>query len=80
MDSRRLKIEVRDLGFTLFFQRRLRIEGNTELGLNVENLMDSIEPESMPSILRFGLLRLAGFIKAGHKEGADQHDRALSSC
>lgn len=65
---------------TLFFQRRLRIEGNTELGLHVKNLMDSIELESMPSILRFGLLRLAEFIKAGQKEGVDQNDRALSSC
>ncbi|MBC8952242.1 sterol carrier protein, SCP [Xenorhabdus sp. PB62.4] len=66
--------------FTLFFQRRLRIEGNTELGLHVKNLMDSIELESMPSILRFGLLRLAEFIKAGQKEGVDQNDHALSSC
>nr|WP_232370200.1 SCP2 sterol-binding domain-containing protein [Xenorhabdus lircayensis] len=65
---------------TLFFQRRLQIEGNTELGLHVKNLTDSIELESMPSILRFGLLRLAEFIKAGQKEGADQHDRALSPC
>ncbi|MDC9597520.1 ubiquinone anaerobic biosynthesis accessory factor UbiT [Xenorhabdus anantnagensis] len=65
---------------TLFFQRRLRVEGNTELGLHVKNLMDSIELESIPPILRFGLLRLAEFIKAGQKEGADQNDRALSSC
>ncbi|AYA41294.1 SCP2 sterol-binding domain-containing protein [Xenorhabdus nematophila] len=65
---------------TLFFQRRLRIEGNTELGLHVKNLLDSTELESMPSILRFGLLRLAEFIKAGQKEGVDQHDRALSPC
>ncbi|OTA17926.1 sterol carrier protein, SCP [Xenorhabdus vietnamensis] len=65
---------------TLLFQRRLWIERNTELGLHVKNLMDSIELESMPSILRFGLLRLAEFIKAGQKEGADQNDRALSSC
>ncbi|MBD2821409.1 SCP2 sterol-binding domain-containing protein [Xenorhabdus sp. 42] len=65
---------------TLFFQHRLHIEGNTELGLHVKNLMDSIELESMPSILRFGVLQLAEFIKAGQKEGVDQHDRALSSC
>ncbi|CDH07392.1 putative sterol carrier protein, SCP [Xenorhabdus bovienii str. oregonense] len=65
---------------TLFFQHRLRIEGNTELGLHVKNLVDSIRLESMPSILRLGLLSLAEFIKAGQKEGVDQHDRALSSC
>lgn len=29
---------------TLFFQRRLVIEGDTELGLYVKNLMDAIEP------------------------------------
>ena len=28
---------------TLFFQRRLRIEGNTELGLALKNMLDSIE-------------------------------------
>lgn len=29
---------------TLFFQRKLRIEGDTELGLTLKNLLDSIEP------------------------------------
>ncbi len=29
---------------TLFFQRKLRIEGDTELGLHLKNLLDSIEP------------------------------------
>ncbi|MCE1736683.1 hypothetical protein LWT78_23975, partial [Enterobacter hormaechei] len=62
------------------FQRRLRVEGNIELELHVKNLMDSIEWESMPSILRFGLLHRAEFIKAGQKEGADRNDRALSPC
>lgn len=28
---------------TLFFQRKLRIEGDTELGLTIKNLLDSIE-------------------------------------
>lgn len=28
---------------TLFFQRKLRIEGDTELGLTLKNLLDSIE-------------------------------------
>ncbi|MBE8598192.1 hypothetical protein [Xenorhabdus sp. BG5] len=46
----------------------------------MKNQMDSIEVGSMPSILRFDLLRLVGLIKAGQKEGADQNDRALSSC
>ncbi|KAF7598303.1 MAG: hypothetical protein CGU28_12750 [Candidatus Dactylopiibacterium carminicum] len=29
---------------TLFFQRKLRIEGDTELGLHLKNLLDSVEP------------------------------------
>ena len=28
---------------TLFFQRKLRIEGDTELGLHLKNLLDSLE-------------------------------------
>lgn len=31
---------------TLFFQRKLRIEGDTELGLTLKNLLDSVEPPS----------------------------------
>lgn len=50
---------------TLFFQRRLVIEGDTELGLYVKNLMDAIELDAMPEPLRIGLLQLADFIEAG---------------
>ncbi|HEH4598360.1 TPA: SCP2 domain-containing protein [Klebsiella pneumoniae] len=52
---------------TLFFQRRLVIEGDTELGLYVKNLMDAIELEQMPKALRVMLLQLADFIEAGLK-------------
>ncbi|EPK1101190.1 ubiquinone anaerobic biosynthesis accessory factor UbiT [Klebsiella pneumoniae] len=52
---------------TLFFQRRLAIEGDTELGLYVKNLMDAIELEQMPKALRVMLLQLADFIEAGLK-------------
>lgn len=34
---------------TLFFQRRLKIEGDTELGLEVKNLIDAIELDQLPS-------------------------------
>jgi len=40
---------------TLFFQRRLVIEGNTELGLTMKNLMDTLDPESLPVSLVKGL-------------------------
>lgn len=33
---------------TLFFRRRLVIEGDTELGLAVKNLLDALDPEQMP--------------------------------
>lgn len=50
---------------TLFFQRRLIIEGDTELGLYVKNLLDAIELEQMPAVLRVMLLQLASFVEAG---------------
>ena len=34
---------------TMFFQRRLKIEGDTELGLEVKNLIDAIDIEQLPS-------------------------------
>lgn len=52
---------------TLFFQRRLVIEGDTELGLYVKNLMDAIELEQMPKALRVVLLQMADFVEAGLK-------------
>ncbi|WP_051560436.1 ubiquinone anaerobic biosynthesis accessory factor UbiT [Marinobacterium jannaschii] len=40
---------------TLFFQRRLLIEGNTELGLAVKNLLDSIDWDDLPKATRMGI-------------------------
>ena len=37
---------------TLFFQRRIRIEGDTELGLGVKNTMDSMDWDELPMPLR----------------------------
>lgn len=37
---------------TLFFQRSLMIEGDTELGLGVKNLLDSIDLEQMPGLIQ----------------------------
>lgn len=34
---------------TLFFRRRLLIEGDTELGLEIKNLLDSLDPDDLPS-------------------------------
>lgn len=40
---------------TLFFQRRMRISGGTELGLTVKNLLDSIDLEQMPSAMHHAI-------------------------
>jgi len=40
---------------TLFFQRRLAIEGDTELGLEVKNLLDSVDLDSLPVPLKQAL-------------------------
>jgi predicted lipid carrier protein YhbT len=37
---------------TLFFQRRIRVEGDTELGLGVKNTMDSMDWDDLPVPLR----------------------------
>lgn len=47
---------------TLFFQRKLSIEGDTELGLEVKNLLLSIEFDSMPSPIRHGVEQLSNMI------------------
>ena len=65
---------------TLFFQRRLRIEGDTELGLNVKNLMDSIDLDTKPALLKNGLLRLADFVEAGLQEGREPQAPVAEPC
>lgn len=44
---------------TLFFQRRICIEGDTELGLGVKNTMDSMDWDDLPPPLA-GALRALG--------------------
>lgn len=36
---------------TLFFQRRLTVQGDTELGLQAKNLLDTLEPDDLPAPL-----------------------------
>lgn len=43
---------------TLFFQRRIRVEGNTELGLGVKNTMDGMDWDDLPAPLRHFLQTL----------------------
>lgn len=49
---------------TLFFQRRLSIEGDTELGLEVKNLIDSVDMDEMPTFVNHALYLSADFVEA----------------
>lgn len=49
---------------TLFFQRRLSIEGNTELGLQIKNLIDSVDLDEFPTSLNHALYLTADFVEA----------------
>jgi len=44
---------------TLFFQRRVRVEGDTELGLGIKNTMDAMDWDDLPLPLR-RLLQMVG--------------------
>ncbi|WP_394145486.1 ubiquinone anaerobic biosynthesis accessory factor UbiT [Vibrio atypicus] len=59
---------------TLFFQRRLSIEGDTELGLEVKNLMDSVDLQSLPKPLQTLLNQLADFVQKGLQSPATQSE------
>ncbi|ANS86362.1 SCP2 domain-containing protein [Vibrio scophthalmi] len=61
---------------TLFFQRRLSIEGDTELGLEVKNLMDSVDLELLPKPLQILLNQLADFVHKGVQSPAVQNEVA----
>lgn len=49
---------------TLFFQRRLELTGDTELGLTARNLLDRLPWEDVPLALRIALNRSARFARA----------------
>jgi predicted lipid carrier protein YhbT len=55
---------------TLFFQRRLQLTGDTELGLTVRNLLDQLPWDSVPLYARIVLdrgARLAREARAAHR-------------
>jgi predicted lipid carrier protein YhbT/chorismate mutase len=49
---------------TLFFQRRLKLTGDVELGLTVRNLLDRLPWETLPLGVRIALHRSAGLLRA----------------
>ncbi|MBL4829190.1 MAG: SCP2 domain-containing protein [Aliivibrio sp.] len=62
---------------SLFFKRRLKIEGDTELGLEVKNLMDSVDLDALPKPMLIALNHLATFIQQNidmnEEKGTQQH-------
>jgi len=52
---------------TLFFQRRIRVEGDTELGLGIKNTMDAMDWDDLPIPLRRFLQRLGVVIEKLYK-------------
>ena len=48
---------------TLFFQRRLQLEGDTELGLEIKNLLYSLDGDLLPDPVHRIASRLAGVLK-----------------
>ncbi len=58
---------------TLFFQRRLVIEGDTELGLEIKSLMDSVDLSTLPSSVQFMLKQAADFIEKGQATTEVKH-------
>ncbi|MGV2987396.1 SCP2 domain-containing protein [Vibrio sp. E150_011] len=59
---------------TLFFQRRLSIEGDTELGLEVKNLMDSVDLDALPNTMLSALNHLADFVYKGTQSSTAENE------
>lgn len=53
-DLARLALRLEDPD-TLFFDRRLRIEGDTDLGLRVKNMLDAVELDTAAAAMPLGL-------------------------
>ena len=53
---------------TLFFQRRLQIQGDTELGLALKNLIDGLDVEQLPSSVDKVINRLAEVVEQTQQE------------
>lgn len=61
-DFLRLALRLEDPD-TLFFHRRLVIEGDTDLGLTVKNMLDGVELEAVARAMPAGLGRLVPLLR-----------------
>ncbi len=62
-DFARLALRLEDPD-TLFFNRRLVIEGDTDLGLTVKNMLDGVDWQDLAAAMPLGLGRLAHLARA----------------
>jgi predicted lipid carrier protein YhbT len=53
---------------TLFFQRRLSIQGDTELGLEIKNLLDNLDFDNLPPLTQKTLEHFSTFVQQGLSE------------
>lgn len=67
-DFARLALRLEDPD-TLFFNRRLVIEGDTDLGLTVKNLLDAVELEQVTAAMPAGL---GGLVHALRRRAASR--------
>lgn len=63
---------------TLFFQRRLRLQGDTAAGLHLKNFIDALGEPPLPPVLRRALERLAELQGRWCAGSADPQSRQLS--
>lgn len=61
-DFIRLALRLEDPD-TLFFNRRLLIEGNTDLGLTVKNMLDTVELDAMLATMSVPVARLLSALR-----------------
>ena len=50
---------------TLFFQRRLSIQGDTELGLEIKNLLDNLDFDNLPPLIQKAVEHFSSFVQQG---------------
>ncbi len=50
---------------TLFFQRRLSIQGDTELGLEIKNLLDNVDFDNLSPLAKKALHHFSSFVQQG---------------
>lgn len=61
---------------TLFFRRKLSIEGDTELGLAAKNMLDAVDWEQLPKLLMLALDKTANLVEQAQQAEQDKASQA----